>query len=62
MDAFDVLIQQTDEKVTQLKNFLADGGAESFEEYKRLCGEARGLLIAKELTITLKDKMENSDD
>ncbi len=62
MDAFDVLIQQTDEKVTQLKNFLADGGAESFEEYKRLCGEIKGLLTSRGYALDLKQRLEQSDE
>lgn len=62
MDAFDVLIQQTDEKVTQLKEHLAAGRAVSFEEYKALCGEIRGLLIARGNALDLKKNMESSDD
>jgi hypothetical protein len=62
MNAFEVLIQQADEKVTQLKDYLAEGKAESFEEYKKLCGEIRGLLIMRGYTLDLKQKMENSDD
>lgn len=62
MDAFDLLAQQTDEKVTQLKDHLAEGKAESFEEYKKLCGEIRGLLIARGYILDLKQTMENSDE
>ena len=47
MTAFEVLLEQTDEKVAQLKDHLAEGKADSFEEYKRLCGEIRGLLLAR---------------
>jgi hypothetical protein len=62
MDAFDLLVQQTDEKIAQLKDHLAEGRAESFEEYKKLCGEIRGLLIARGYTLDLKQTMENSDE
>ena len=62
MNALDVLIQQADEKVAQLKDALAEGRSESFEEYKKLCGEVRGLLIMRGYTLDLKQKMENSDD
>ncbi len=62
MNAFEVLIQQADEKIEQLKDFLAEGKAESFEEYKKLCGEVRGLLIMRGYTLDLKHRMENSDD
>tara|TARA_R110002126_G_scaffold75466_4_gene188281 strand:- start:206 stop:397 length:192 start_codon:yes stop_codon:yes gene_type:complete len=62
MNALEVLIKQADEKVEQLKDFLAEGRAESFEEYKKLCGEVRGLLIMRGYTLDLKQTMENSDD
>ena len=62
MDAFDLLVQQTDEKIAQLKDHLAEGRAESFEEYKKLCGEIRGLLIARGYTLDLKQTLETSDD
>ena len=62
MDALDVLVQQADEKIANLKDWLADGKAESFEEYKRLCGEIRGLLIMRGYTLDLKQNLENSDE
>jgi hypothetical protein len=62
MDAFEVLIKQADEKIEQLKEYLAEGKAESFEEYKKLCGEIRGLLIMRGYTLDLKQRLETSDD
>jgi hypothetical protein len=62
MDAFEILIKQADEKIEQLKDFLAEGKAESFEEYKKLCGEVRGLLTMRGYTLDLKQRMENADD
>jgi hypothetical protein len=62
MNAFDILIKQADEKIEQLKDYLAEGKAESFEEYKKLCGEVRGLLIMRGYTLDLKQRMENADD
>lgn len=62
MDVFDILIKQADEKLDQLKEYLAEGKAESFEEYKKLCGEVRGLLIMRGYTLDLKQRMENADD
>jgi hypothetical protein len=62
MDAFEVLVKQADEKIEQLRDYLAEGKAESFEDYKKLCGEIRGLLIMRGYTIDLKQRMENSDD
>lgn len=62
MDAFDVFVQQADEKVAQLKDHLAEGKATSYEEYKRLCGEIRGLLTARGYALDLRTKLENSDE
>lgn len=62
MDAFDVLVDQTDDKVTQLKDYLSEGKAESFEEYKRICGEIKGLLTARGYALDLKQKLEQSDE
>ena len=62
MDAFDVLNEQIDEKVAQLSDHLASGKAETFEEYKKLCGEIRGLLTARGYALDLKQRLENSDD
>ena len=62
MDAYELLISQFDEKVTQLKDYLSEGKAESYEEYKRICGEIKGLLIARGYTLDLKHTVENADD
>lgn len=62
MDVFSVLIQQTDEKVTQLKDHIAEGKAETYEEYKKLCGEIRGLLTARGYILDLQQRMEYSDE
>ena len=62
MDAFEVLVKQIDEKVGQLRDFMADGKAESFEDYKRLCGEVRGLLTARGYALDLKRKLEKLDE
>ena len=62
MDAFDVIVQQIDDKVTQLKDYLSEGRSENFEEYKKTCGEIKGLIIARGYTLDLKQRMENSDE
>jgi len=60
--AFDLLIEQLDDKIQQLQEFTASGRANTFEEYKGTCGEIRGLLIARGYVLDLKQRMENSDD
>jgi hypothetical protein len=62
MDALEVIVEQTDDKISQLKDYLAEGKAESYEEYKRLCGEIKGLLTARGYALDLQQRMENMDD
>ena len=62
MNVLDVLIQQLDEKALQLQEALAAGRVETFEEYKKVCGEIRGLLIARGYALDLKQNMEKSDE
>ena len=62
MNALEVLVQQLDEKAMQLQEALAAGRAETFEEYKKVCGEIRGLLTARGYALDLKQLMEKSDD
>jgi uncharacterized protein YaaR (DUF327 family) len=61
MTELDVLIKQLDEKLEQLKEATATGTFETFEEYKRVCGEIRGLLIARGYVLDMKDRVENND-
>jgi hypothetical protein len=62
MNALEVIVSQSDEKISQLKDYLSSGRASSFEEYKSLCGEIRGLLIARGYALDLQQKLENSDE
>jgi hypothetical protein len=57
-----VLLKQIDDKVLQLQEALADDNCSSFEEYKKVCGEVRGLLIARNYITDLNKAMENSDE
>jgi uncharacterized protein YaaR (DUF327 family) len=62
MTELDVIIKQLDDKIAQLKDAVAVGNYENFEDYKKSCGEIRGLLIARGYVLDLKDKTENSDE
>lgn len=62
MDALDVIVEQADDKVTQLKDYLSEGKADSFEDYKRICGEIKGLLTARGYALDLKQRLEQSDE
>ncbi len=60
--ALELLVKQVDEKVQQLQEHVATGRPESFEEYKRTCGEIKGLLTARGYILDLQQRMENSDE
>jgi hypothetical protein len=62
MTELEILIKQLDEKTSQLKEAVILGNYENFEDYKRSCGEIRGLLIARGYVLDLKDKLEKSDE
>jgi len=62
MTGLEVLLKQIDEKVQQLQDSVTNGNIDKFEDYKKLCGEIRGLLTARGYTLDLKDRMENSDE
>lgn len=60
--ALNIVVKTIDNKVVQLQEALADGRVENFEEYKKVCGEIRGLLTARGYALDLKQTMEKSDE
>lgn len=60
--ALELLVSQIDEKMEQLKEHISTGRAEDYEEYKRVCGEIKGLLTARGYTLDLQQRLENSDE
>jgi hypothetical protein len=62
MTGLEVLLEQIDEKAQQLQNSIVNGNLEDFADYKKLCGEVRGLLIARGYVLDLKDRLEKSDE
>jgi hypothetical protein len=62
MDAFEALVDILDKEVIVKRDWVASGQAVDYSEYKRICGEIHGLLIARQETIDLKRKMEHSDN
>ena len=56
------LSTKIDDKVSQLQMSIADGKAEDYAEYKRMCGEVKGLLTARLYIIDLQERVVNDDD
>ena len=61
MTELEVVVQQIDEKVEQLKEAVMIGNLDH-SGYQKICGEVRGLLIARGYALDLKDRMEKSDE
>jgi len=61
VNELELLVKQLDDKIEQLKEAVVNGNLE-LTEYKKACGEIRGLLIARGYILDLKDRMENSDE
>ena len=62
MKTLDIAVKNIDEISQQLQEAVCGNKVPSFEEYKFLCGEIQGLLIARGYLLDLKDQMEQYDD
>jgi uncharacterized protein YaaR (DUF327 family) len=62
MTELEIIAKHIDDKIAQLKDAVVLGNYEKFEDYKKSCGEIRGLLIARGYVLDLKDQMEKSDE
>jgi len=56
------LLREYKDRMDMLTQALARGNAPSFEEYKYICGQLRGLEAACGIIIDLKARLENSDN
>jgi hypothetical protein len=57
-----LILSKIDDKISQLQMSLADGKAEDFSEYKKMCGEVKGLLTARLYIQDLQERTINNDD
>jgi hypothetical protein len=60
-DVSEILLSEYKDRMTMLTESLARGSCTSFEEYKYVCGQLRGLEAACFTIADLKQKMEHSD-
>lgn len=59
---YDVLNEKIEDLKKSSANFLAGGGAKSFEEYREVCGVIRGLTAAQMEVQDLAKINEDWDD
>ena len=57
-----LLSSKIDDKVSQLQMSIADGKAEDYAEYRRMCGEVKGLLTARLYIQDLQERVTQNDD
>ena len=57
-----LLMSKIEDKVSQLQIALADGNANDYSEYKKMCGEVKGLLTARLFISDLQERLKTNDD
>jgi len=63
MKLFEVLDGKFKDQIESLKQVVSDGGAKSYDHYKELCGNIRGLQTAQyELADLVRKLKEYEDD
>jgi hypothetical protein len=60
--AISVVLKEIEERRAALTHALADGSANSFEEYRFMCGEIRGLSLAHSYVTDLVRRLEDDDE
>ena len=59
---FQVLNEFNKSEIARLSDFLCDGKCDDFAEYKHVCGQIRGLMIADAEVNDLSRNMEKADE
>jgi hypothetical protein len=56
------LTGKVNDKILQLQEAMADGNANDFAEYKKMCGEIKGLLTARSFILDLHERLNKNED
>jgi hypothetical protein len=62
MNVFEAILKEIRERRAQLSDGLGNSSAKSFDEYRFICGEIRGLTAVESYILDLAKHMEYSDD
>jgi len=62
MNALEAILKEVRERRAQLSDGLGNSSAKSFDEYRFICGEIRGLTAVESYVLDLVKHMEYSDD
>jgi hypothetical protein len=60
--AFALVIKEIDKLRQEQVAYLAASRADTYDEYKKICGVIRGLSLAENMINDLVQRMEHSDD
>lgn len=60
--ALEHLLSKVNDKVVQLQEALADDNCKDFGEYKKMCGEVKGLLTVRSYISDLQERLKESDE
>ena len=61
-DLLRYVVSKYEEEQEKLSAFLADGNAKSYEQYREICGQIRGLQMAVAMLKDLTKLPEDDDD
>ena len=61
-DELELLLEQMENEIEQIKENMADGSAKSYEEYQKFCGVVKGLAIAINYIIDLQERRGGYED
>lgn len=53
---------EIDKQIKYLEGQLSQGSIKSFEEYKFVCGQIQGLLVARRINEDLANRMKDYDE
>ena len=62
MNVIEAILKEIRERRAQLSDGLGNSSAKSFDEYRFICGEIRGLTTVESYILDLAKHMEYSDD
>ena len=61
-EELEMLLEQMENEIEQIKQNMADGSAKSYEEYQKFCGVVKGLAIAINYIIDLQERRGGYED
>jgi len=61
-DDLEMLLEQMENEIEEIKQNMADGSAKSYEEYQKFCGMVKGLAIAINYVIDLQERRGGYED